>query len=494
MFIDKKSGRDERRELRVLFGMASDKTVLAGVSQHWDGKGLSTPWANRVASLCVEYYKQYEKAPGTTLIGLCRSWLEEHDPDIELLQGIERFAGEFSDHQERNGKPTNPQHELDVVIRHLNRVRLRRLADGIQAELDRGKQDRAEELVIKHAKLDAAGTGGVDLFNDLEALKATYAKENREPLIVYPGGLGELIGPRLRKDCFIGFMGAEKTGKSFWLLDIAWRAICSRRRVLYVQAGDLSDSQINDRFIIRARRRPSFSNNHDGKWPCTVQYPRSIELPPQPRKDTPFVPAPVVHEEKKFDQPLDREEGWAERVVQEVRKETKSEESYFHLVCKPTKTISVLGIESCLQSLEIQGWKPDVVVVDYADILAPADRKMDKLEQIKDTWEGLRKISQEWRCLLVTATQVNAESYRKRTLDRSNFSGNHLKYAEVSAMFAINTSGEEMAVGVSRLNCVAAREGFYNVRRQAHVAGCLALSKIAVCSVIEPLSWYSKGD
>ena len=45
---------------------------------------------------------------------------------------------------------------------------------------------------------------------------------------------------------------------------------------------------------------------------------------------------------------------------------------------------------------------PDVIIVDYADILAPEDtRQSEKRHQVDETWKALRRLSQEWHALVI---------------------------------------------------------------------------------------------
>ena len=50
-------------------------------------------------------------------------------------------------------------------------------------------------------------------------------------------------------------------------------------------------------------------------------------------------------------------------------------------------------------------------------------------------------------------------------------------------MFGINMSTDEKDAGVSRINVINRREGDFNSRRPAYVAGCLALANPAIVSV-----------
>ena len=149
----------------------------------------------------------------------------------------------------------------------------------------------------------------------------------------------------------------------------------------------------------------------------------------------------------------------------------------FRLSCHANSSIGVDGITSILRGWQREKWIPDVVVIDYADILAPPFMVRESLDQIDVTWKLLRRMSQEFECLLLTATQSNAASYRAKdsVLTRQNFSGRKTKLAHVSGMLGINVTPDDKKKGIIRLNWVVRREGFFNEIQCVPVAGCFAI-------------------
>lgn len=467
---------DSSQERRVLTGMVTDDMVCGRISSIWHHDLFGSKWANILASLCVRYYRKQGKAPNGSITGLYESWARKQR-DEESAKPLEAYLSWMSEEYSRQESKPPSDYLLDQAGELFNRVRLENLAKSIKAKVDLGHLAEAEEEANSYSRVEVGQGSGIDLFQDLEAIKSTYDKEVREPLITYPGALGEFFGDMLSRDRFVAFMAPEKAGKSYELLDVAHNAVLQRKRVAYFQVGDLSEAQIKDRLLVRALGAPSRSTREDGGWPCSIRWP--VDIQPPAGKDT---PAQVRHEERSFSKPLDAEKGWAESVVQKMTRRVKSSESFFRLLCCPTRSMTVRGIRSVIESWQLRDWTPDVVVVDYADILAPDNPKEQKIDQIKTTWEELRKTSQILHCLLLTATQVNAQSYDKPLLDRRNFAGNHLKFAEVNGMVGINISPKEKELGIQRFNWVVRREGAYSIARQVHVAGCLGVARSHVLS------------
>jgi len=140
----------------------------------------------------------------------------------------------------------------------------------------------------------------------------------------------------------------------------------------------------------------------------------------------------------------------------------------------PNSSITAAGIESILVEWAMNGWVADVVIIDYADILA-APPGTEGRDCINENWKRMRRISQELHCLLITASQADAGSYTSELIKRGNFSDDRRKNDHVTAMIGINTTDEDKEDGMTRLNYMKRREEDFSQRRQVQVASCLAI-------------------
>jgi hypothetical protein len=142
-------------------------------------------------------------------------------------------------------------------------------------------------------------------------------------------------------------------------------------------------------------------------------------------------------------------------------------------------SLSVSTIRQILDRWEsTEVFVPDLIVVDYADLLVPS-KTMEFRHQQNPIWKELRALSQERNCLLVTATQADAQSYKQDTLNLSNFSEDKRKYAHVTAMFGLNQDkhGREKKLGIVRINELVIRKGGASSKSSASVLQNLNLSR-----------------
>jgi hypothetical protein len=442
--------------------MLQDTTVLGVLSSQFTEGQFTSSWANLIAGWAVDYYREYEAPPEDALVGLFESWADACDDD-EKVDMVGRYVNQLLDMELES---INSQYIIDTAGELLNRVKLQRLAESIMGDLDRGKLVEAEARVVDFNRVDLGGGSGVDVLSNEAALKAAF-DDKREPLIKYGGALGEFFDEHMERDGFIAFLGPEKRGKSWWLIDTAWRAINQKRRVAVFSVGDMSEAQMIRRLAVRASRAPMKAG--------PVQYPTGIE------RDYDSEMATVERGVKHYEHGLT----WrtAMRAYEKlVKRKLGGDGQALRLSTHPSSSLSVRGIKGILQTWERRGWVPDVVVVDYADILDMPDGGNDLRHRINESWKQLRALSQTYHCLVVTATQADASAHQAAILGAGNFSEDKRKLSHVTGMVGINATKDEKPEGIQRLNWIVLREGSFSETKCVNVAGCFALGNPAVKS------------
>lgn len=450
---------DATDEKRILVGMVVDDVVCGRIADKWRSEGLfRVRWTNLVAGWCVKYHRKYNKAPRGDIEGLFESWATTAK-DGATIDLVDRFLADLSGEYEAEAADLNPDYLVDRAAEYFNAVALERMAEMVQGHVAAGDVGKALETAARWDKVEMGTGAGVDVLQDEAAIRAAF-EASTEALIVYPGALGKFFGNQLARDEFVAITGATGRGKTWWLIDIAWMGIRQGRRVAFFEVGDMSQNQIMKRFMTRATGHPS-------KPPYTVAIPTEIN-------NEGGEMAEVITEERGFDGPLGWEEAW-KYCRKQARRHKKP---LLRLSVHPNSSVNIEGISATLNVWERQGWVPDVVVIDYADILAaPAGYAPGDREAINATWKGLRSLSQQRHCLVVTATQADANSYNATTISRSNFSDDRRKNDHVTGMLGINASPDEQEHGIYRLNWTKRREEAYIESRCVHVAGCLGIGR-----------------
>lgn len=462
MRVEKRDGSLERR---VLIGLIVDEGVLSRVASRWEKDMFKTKWGNLIGKWAIDFYNRYGKAPGKAIEGLYESWADD-SKDKDTIKLVEKFLVSLSEEYETLARESNTDYIIDLASKYFNEVKVRNLIDAMQGDLDSGESEKAWERFNKTHKVEIGVGAGVDIFHNKEAIMNAFT-EAREPLVRYPGALGNFFQDYLERDAFIVFEGPEKSGKTWMLLDLAFRAVRQKRKVAFFEIGDMSQNQILRRFMVRIAQLPA--------KPGKVKYPMFIEY------DRDQLHASVDFQEREYKKALNWGKAW--RACEAFVGKSKSKEKLLKLSCHPNSSLTVMGMKGVLQTWERQeGWVPDVVVVDYADLFLPVDGRMESRDAVNYTWKLLRGLSQELHCLMVTASQTDADSYNAKTITKKNFSEDKRKNAHVTGMIGINVTEEEKEQGLRRLNWVVLREGAFTEGKCVHVAGCLALANPCVKS------------
>ncbi len=462
MRIEKVSGSEERK---VLTGMIVDKRVLGRITSKWRKEMFKSRWADIVGQWCRDYYLEYQDAPKGNIQGLFESWASE-TPDKDTIRLVEKFLEGLSDEYEQLSKESNAEYTLDLAGKHFTRVAIQKAIDQIQGDLDAGKVKKAERRLLDFHKFEMGVGECVDVLEDEDAMEEAL-EDSLDAIIEYPGDLGRFFRGQMTRDALVAILAPEKRGKSFHLQDHAWRALRQGKKVAFFSVGDLSKKQMMRRFMIRGAQRPLKAK--------TIRIPTSIKL---------VDGRPVVKfEEKTFESRLKKKE--VKVKMARLREKLRIEEGHplLKMSVHPMSSISVKGIEAILDDWARDGWVPDVIIIDYADILDMPEGDDDR-SKINNTWKALRKLSQTRHCLVITATQADAASYTSKLMDKSNFSEDKRKLAHVTGMYGLNQDPQEKERGIQRLNWIVLREEEFFETQCCYVAGCLSIAAPCMRSAI----------
>jgi hypothetical protein len=338
-----------------------------------------------------------------------------------------------------------------------------RAAEEVQLHIERGHDGDAGKCFSEYSPIEFGMGSGIDVAQDEQAVRAAFS-EQAEDLFQHSGACQEFFRGALARDSLLALAGISGVGKSWWLIDLAWRAMLQQRRVAFFEIGDLSQGQIMKRFAIRAARRPIEARTV--RWPVGASYiEKGKRVTPETRS-------------KRFSKELN-----ADMAVEALRAVGADlDGSHLRLSVHPNRTVDVLGLLSIVKGWERQGWVPDLVVVDYADLLNPIT-KGDPWNQIDETWKVLRGLSQSLHCLLITATQANREAYTVSTIRPEQVSGARQKLDHSTSFFGISQTATEKKNNVMRLTWWKRREHYFDPTIACHCCGCLDLGNPAVVSV-----------
>lgn len=427
-----------------------------------DPQLFKNKWSNLIADWCFKYYHKYNRAPKANIESILEKWARK-SKDKDTVSLVEKFLANLSDEYDAQRKKINPSQLADVAMEYFNKIQLSRIKEDIEASLDEGDLKQAEIELAKYKKFEITNDRFVNPYLDAEVHRKA-AESRTKPLFTYPGALGEFFGNMLSRGNFLAFQGPEGSGKSFWLQEICHQACKGQLNVMFFGIGDMSLDQTLWRYQARIARKPYNKQTYYYPVGWKSKSPEGYIFPRRKKRKS-----KTNLTLKEFEKARKKFHEWI----------LGTDRDMFKMLCEPEMGVSQIRT-SILKLKDRDGWIPDVIVLDYADLLEAPSTKNDKLDQIDENWRRLRNLALEFNCLLVTATQVKRTGYTKLWQELGDVSDQKKKAAHVNGMIGINFRLPEEEKEVRRLNWVKLRET--TPRRRVQVAGCFALANPCVIS------------
>lgn len=123
----------------------------------------------------------------------------------------------------------------------------------------------------------------------------------------------------------------------------------------------------------------------------------------------------------------------------------------------PTRTASVSKIRSHLSMLATRNFHPDVLIVDYADIMRPERRTGEVRHEQAGIYEDLRQLAGEFSCAVWTGSQARRGALEKDTVTIDDFAESFEKAAIVDVALGFCQSQDERIESKMRLFGAALR-------------------------------------
>lgn len=146
----------------------------------------------------------------------------------------------------------------------------------------------------------------------------------------------------------------------------------------------------------------------------------------------------------------------------------------------PTGTLRPSDLSRLLEHHKSQGLVFDLVIVDYADLMAP-ERVTDSItENSKSVYVNLRAIAMRENIALLTATQTNREGAKKAVATMTDVAEDFNKIRIADIIISINVSPEEKALGQARLFMAACRNqrSGYSIRVEQKIDQAKFISRV----------------
>ena len=135
----------------------------------------------------------------------------------------------------------------------------------------------------------------------------------------------------------------------------------------------------------------------------------------------------------------------------------------------PTKGASVQTISSHLKQIEISGEKPDMVLVDYADILMPTGNFKEKRHAIGTIYEDLRGLAGELEIPIWTASQANRSALEEDVIGADKVAEDYSKVMTADFVMSMSRKVEDKIANTGRFHVIKNRFGIDGITYPATI-------------------------
>lgn len=494
---------DNSTEKNIIIATIIDDEFIKQIQEYYKHEYFKIPYAREIIKWCFDYEHEYEKAPVMDIQKIFDA--KKGTLDSKKIELIETFLYDLSNSYEENPN-INTEYILDQALKYFARRSFEILGENLK-ELCRNEDVKeCEKLISDHVHVEKLQEIGIEPFQS-ESVDKVMTVIDKNKLFKPRGFVGNLIG-HFEREWLVGIMGPAKRGKTSWLQEFAIQCIEKRLKTLFISL-EMSEEKTNLKFYRRITgmsektsvfRYPVFDCVGNQTGTCNKKQrenktaimdedgqtlsnfdPNDYEPCYYCRDNDPHEYDPGVWIEK-----IERPKLTAPKIKRRLEKFNKTFGKGTSIVMRyPTFSATLATIENDIKRLEItKDFIPDVILIDYADIIAPIDRRLNEREEINSVWKDLKKMATDRKCLVITASQTNRPSFKKYVVDPTDMSEDIRKMAHADLIIGLNQTPEEKHYGVMRLNLLAHRHHSFDSKKQAIVLQQMEMGQTCIDSEV----------
>lgn len=467
---------DNTTEDQITTAMIMSTKFLTEVSPLFNTGYMKNSFARIICFWCMDYFKQYKKAPQGHIkdIYLVESESGMTKEDKELVGDfLAKLSSQFEE-----APAINSDYLRDIAFTYFRKRELQIRTELAKRYLEVDKIEEAEDQFSKYKKIAYQTSGWFNPFDSKEMIEVFDTED--QDVFLLPGAIGQIVGP-IERDWFVAVLAPFKRGKTWFLQEMAVRAAFQNLRIVFISL-EMKKKNIKERLYRRLTGLgsktgedvflfPTFDCVHNQIGDCVreertnhVRLCDSIEEKPEFDIELDYKPCVYCRDHMIRDYKVG---SWFEVMevpkfdIKSTRRKVRAiEQMYgdnFRFICYPRFLAGISDIRRDLFILEQhEGYIPDMIIVDYADILKP-DTNGDKRNQIDDIWKNLASLAAERHCIVFTASQGTRGSIYKSDMSQDDLAEWIGKLAHVDIFLGLNQSPKEKESKVIRTNLLVHR-------------------------------------
>lgn len=446
-------------ERQIITNLIVSKEFCTGVLPMLQPKYFKTKYAKSISSWIREYFDRYQDAPGELIQSIYQEKKNSIYDDEEAESVLEVLVS-LSDEYDENKHLHNIDYAIEQAVKYLKLRSIELLKEDLERALVEGEPVKGEAVIANFSRIGRPEGDTIDILHNKMDIIDAFLQED-EILFTLPGVLKDTVGPFKRGD-LSAWIGPPKSSKTFALMFTAEQALWAGLRVAF-----FSLEMRKPQLIRRAWQGWNGQPIHSGY----VMIPRFELISEGGRPGDELY---AVENDKKMKDGIDLSD--IEEIQDKIRKRFGGGDIRF--IALPAYSATVEDIVAHIDNLTwYDNFPPDVVIIDYADIVKPSKGSgTEYRHQLDSIWKGLRALAQSRNIHVCTASQTNRAGMRG-DVELEHVAEDMRKLTHVSLLLALNRKPEEREINVLRVKTLLNRDDSVVDGNEAVVLNQFALGK-----------------
>ena len=386
-------------QVKVLAAMFTDRIFLQQIADIIRPEYFESDANNWLLEVVLDHFHQYKTPPSKDVLKVKLTELSDDGPEAILKTAIlEQLKDVF-----RFMEADDLTFVKDEILNFCKNQEIKRaIMDSVNL-LKMGNYDQIK------SKIDTAMKAGADTNIGLDYkinISARYAEASRQTITTGWDVIDDLMDGGLAPGELGVVMAPAGIGKSWLLINIGANAIKAGHTVIHYTL-ELNENYVGQRYdsVLTGINAQSLKNHQE-----TV--------------------------------------------------EEKMQTLQGDLIVKyyPTKSVGVMGLKAHLEKTIMLGKKPDVVIVDYGDLLK-INAKKDKHEALEELYEELRGMAGEYSIPVWTASQAGRSALEEDVIEADKIASSYGKVMVADFLMSLSRKVEDKMSGTGRGHVIKNRFG-----------------------------------
>jgi len=386
-------------QVKVLAALFTDRSFLQQIADIIQSDYFESDANSWILDVILTHFREYKSPPSKDVLKVKLTELSDDGPESILKTAILEQLKEVFRYMESD----DLSFVKDEILRFCKNQEIKRAIMDSVGLLKMGNYDEIK------SKIDGAMKAGADTNIGLEYkqnVAARYEEAARHPITTGWDVIDDLMDGGLALGELGVVMAPAGIGKSWMLINIGANAIKAGKTVIHYTL-ELNENYVGQRYdsVLTGINAQALKNHQD-----TVEE--------------------RMHSLK------------GDLIVK-----------YF-----PTKSIGVMGLKAHLEKTIMLGKTPDLIIVDYGDLLK-INAKKDKHEALEELYEELRGMAGEYNIPVWTASQAGRSALEEDIIEADKIASSYGKVMVADFLMSLSRKVEDKMSGTGRGHVIKNRFG-----------------------------------